>query len=49
MPGMAELFVESASTFLPGEEVMQAWGDAARGHTGTETGLAVVISEVSNM
>jgi hypothetical protein len=49
MPGMAELFVESASTFLPGEEVMQAWGDAARGHTGTETGLAVVISRVSNM
>ncbi|KAK4034681.1 hypothetical protein C8A01DRAFT_18560 [Parachaetomium inaequale] len=44
-PGMAELFVESEPPFQQGEEVMQAWREAARGHTGTESGLAVVIKE----
>jgi hypothetical protein len=41
--GRAELVVESHPANHPDEEVLQAWREAAREHTGAESGLVVML------
>lgn len=43
--GPAKLTVQTHPVFDPDEEIMQAWREAAREHTGEESGLVVTIKD----